>query len=204
MTALSFGPLSRDTVFVCVDMQRLFLEPGPWYCPAGLDVLPVAARLAKAAASHCVFTRFITVHDASEAHGQWRRYYQHWDAVTRSVIGDAAMDIHADLAAYATPARTFDKPGHDSFSSVEFSARIADEQPAAMVLFGIETDVCVLATAMSAVDRGMRVVIVTDAVASSDTASHDACLRLIYPRFDQQIELASCQDVLAAWMPYSD
>lgn len=64
---------------------------------------------------------------------------------------------------------------------------------------GIETDVFVLATAMSAVDLGYRVIIVSDAVASSDMASHEACLQLVYPRFDQQIEIADLPTVLDAW-----
>jgi nicotinamidase-related amidase len=111
------------------------------------------------------------------------------------------MDLH-DLLKRPARGRTFDKTVHDAFGSDSFSAWIAKRQPSALVLFGIETDVCILATAMSAVDLGIRVVIVTDAVASSDIASHNACLQLVYPRFDQQIELGCCDDVLMAWDGY--
>ena len=72
-------------------------------------------------------------------------------------------------------------------------------QPSALVLSGVETDVCVLATALSAVDFGYRTVIAVDAVASSVAASHEACLAHVYPRYDQQIELASVDDIIAAW-----
>ena len=60
---------------------------------------------------------------------------------------------------------------------------------------------CVLATALSAVDLGYRTVIAVDAVTSSVAASHEACLAHIYPRYDQQIELAPVRDILAAWSP---
>ena len=66
---------------------------------------------------------------------------------------------------------------------------------------GVETEVCVLATAMSAVDLGYRTVIAVDAVASSMPESHRACLEHVYPRFDQQVELARVEEILAAWSP---
>jgi len=67
------------------------------------------------------------------------------------------------------------------------------------VFSGIETEVCVLATALTAVDLGYRTVIASDAVASSVPAAHDACLAQIYPRFDQQIELATVDEICTAW-----
>ena len=60
---------------------------------------------------------------------------------------------------------------------------------------------CVLATALSAVDLGYRTVIAVDAVASSAPASHRACIAHVYPRYEQQIELAEVTEVLAAWRP---
>ena len=46
-----------------------------------------------------------------------------------------------------------------------------DEMGAATVIVsGVETDVCVLATVMSAMDRGYRVVVPSDAVHGSDAA----------------------------------
>jgi nicotinamidase-related amidase len=199
LETLPFGPLGDGTLFVCIDMQRVFLEPGEWYCPAGLEILPTVEKIAAAVADECVFTRFITAQTPQQAPGRWRHYYYRWQSVTRSIIGDAPMNLHQTLTAYATPERTFDKTVHDAFGSATFANWVKGKQPGALVLFGIETDVCVLATAMSAVDLGYRVVIVTDAVASADVQSHRACLEHLFPRFDQQIELADCDVVLAAW-----
>lgn len=197
MSGLPFGPLENDTLFVCIDMQRLFLEPGEWYCPAGLQILPAVTRLARRAGERCLFTRFITPHSAEQAPGRWRHYYRRWRSVTRAERGAAALELHPELA--ALPGRRFDKTTHDAFGSDEFSVFVAAADPPALVLFGIETDVCVLATALSAVDRGWRVVVVSDAVAGSVPASHRACLELLLPRFDQQIEIATAATVLAAW-----
>jgi nicotinamidase-related amidase len=43
-----------------------------------------------------------------------------------------------------------------------------------LVITGSETDVCVLATALDAVDRGYRVILIENAVCCSSDAGHDA------------------------------
>ena len=201
MTALPFGELDARTFHLCIDMQRLFLEPGPWHAPAGLDIIPAIRRLLDHAPERAVFTRFITARNPSGAKGSWQRYYRRWHEVTRDELHEGALDLHRDLAAYAMAGQVFDKTAHDAFDDPAFARHMGQLAPNALVLSGLETDVCVLATAMSAVDLGYRTVIAVDAVASSVPESHRACLDHVYPRFDQQIELANVAEILAAWSP---
>jgi len=197
--SLPFGPLDGGTLHLCIDMQRLFLEPGPWYCPDGLALLPEIRRLVAHAPGRSLFTRFITARSPETAHGAWQRYYRRWRAVTQAEAGTEVLALHGDLAPLAAPGDVYDKAVHDAFLSEAFRERVAREAPSALVFSGVETDVCVLAAALSAVDLGYRTVIATDAVASSVPESHAACLARIYPRFDQQIELATVDEILAAW-----
>lgn len=201
MSALAFGPLDARAFHLCIDMQRVFLEPGPWYAAAGLTILPAIRRLLDHAPDKAIFTRFITAERASAARGSWRRYYRHWHAVTRDELGADALDLYPDLAPYAAGCRVFDKATHDAFDDAAFAGHVETLEPSALVLSGVETDVCVLATAMSAVDLGYRTVIAVDAVTSSVAESHRACLDHVYPRYDQQIELATVEEILAAWSP---
>lgn len=64
---------------------------------------------------------------------------------------------------------------------------------------GGETDICVLATVMAAVDYGFRVVLPTDALCSTSDATHDALLKLYRERFSQQIVATTTEDVLRRW-----
>lgn len=180
-------------------MQRIFLEPGPWFGPPGLEIIPNICALADHAADRVLFTRFITAQDADHAKGAWQRYYRHWDAVTQQKAGSEILRLHSDLARRARAENVYDKITHDAFDNPAFGMRLAEEGATTVVLSGVETDVCVLATALSAVDLGYRVIIATDAVASSAPASHDACLAHVYPRFDQQVELALTADIIAQW-----
>jgi nicotinamidase-related amidase len=68
-----------------------------------------------------------------------------------------------------------------------------------LVVTGAETDVCVLAAVMDAVDLGYRVVLASDALCSSSDKTHDALMTLYSERFSEQIETAETEAILAAW-----
>lgn len=70
-----------------------------------------------------------------------------------------------------------------------------------LVISGAETDVCVLAAVLGAVDRGYRVVIPTDALCSSSDQMHDALIKLYHDRYGQQIETAKAETILRNWRP---
>ena len=69
----------------------------------------------------------------------------------------------------------------------------------ALVITGAETDVCVLATVIGAVDLGFRVVLATDAICSSSDATHDALLTLYRNRFSEQVETCDTETILHEW-----
>ena len=74
-------------------------------------------------------------------------------------------------------------------------ARSADT----LIITGSETDVCVLATVLGAVDWGFRVIVVTDAICSSSDEGHDALLKVYRRRYGEQIETVEAETILSAW-----
>ena len=95
--------------------------------------------------------------------------------------------------------RQIEKSGFSAFSAPSFAAHLAGLGASTLVLSGVETDVCVLATALEAVDRGFRVIVASDAVTSSSPAGHRAALDHILPRFEFMLELATSAEIIAAW-----
>ncbi|MCI0431001.1 MAG: cysteine hydrolase [Rhodospirillales bacterium] len=193
------GALPPDTLHIVVDMQRLFVEHPDWSVPNLPRIVPAILSLIEAHPRETLFTRFITPRQPEEAAGQWRSYYRHWRSVTLARMDPALLDLVAPLAERARPEAILDKTSHGGFESPVFAEAIARRRASALVLTGVETDVCVLALAFAATDRGYRVVVVEDAVASSSPAGHRAALTAIYPRLDQQIHIATVEEVLAAW-----
>ncbi|MGH8516055.1 MAG: cysteine hydrolase family protein [Panacagrimonas sp.] len=196
---LRFGPLSNRTLHVCVDMQRMFAAGGPWETPWLEQVRPVVLRLCSAHPDRAILTRFIPPYRAEQAPGTWRRFYERWPQVTRQQLDPACLDLLPELAALAPPAVIVDKATYSPFSGSALDDILAARVTEAVIFSGTETDVCVLAAALDAVDRGLRVIIVTDAICSSKDDTHDALMRLYQRRFGCQIETATCDEVLASW-----
>ena len=69
-----------------------------------------------------------------------------------------------------------------------------------LIVSGLETEVCVLAAVLGAVDHGFRVVIAMDAVCSSADETHDAMSRIYESRFGLQVETAGTGEIIDAWV----
>jgi nicotinamidase-related amidase len=184
---------------VVVDMQRLFAEATDWSVPSFSDILPAVLALARAHPTQTVYTRFLTPGSADAAPGDWQNFYTRWPAMTRDRLQTGVFDLVDPLAGMAPPGEIYDKTVYSAFSNAGFVASLSRRQASTLVLTGVETDVCVLATAFDAVDRGLHVIVPADAVTSWSPAGHRAALDAIYPRLDQQIEITTVNDILALW-----
>jgi nicotinamidase-related amidase len=199
MTASQLRPLGPRTLHVVVDMQRVFAEATDWRVPAIAAVTEPILALARAHARDTLFTRFMTPPTVESANGDWRRFYARWPSVLRDRMEPAMFDLMESFAPFVPPAEVCDKTTFSAFASADFVASLARRGIQTLVLSGVETDVCVLATALDAVDRGLHVVLATDGLTSWSAAGHRAALEAIYPRFDQQIESATVAEILTAW-----
>jgi nicotinamidase-related amidase len=151
--------------------------------------------------SAAIFTRFITPHRREDAPGAWDHFYSHWPDVLLEKMDPAVLDLVPELGAFVPPGEVSDKITYSAFADGDFAERLRRRGADTLVFSGVETDVCVLLSALDAVDRGYRVIIATDAVASSVDKAHEATLEHVYPRFDAQVELATVAEIMAAWQP---
>jgi nicotinamidase-related amidase len=191
--------LTPRSVHLCIDMQRLFSAEGPWPTPWMYRVLPRAAQLAARFPERTIFTRFIPPERPADMHGVWRAYYERWRAVTREYLDLRLLELMPPLAAFVPPALMLDKPVYSAFSGHRLSEELGRRNADTLILSGAETDVCVLATALGAIDHGYRVLIAADAVCSSSDQGHDSLLALFTQRFTQFVETAETEEILAAW-----
>jgi nicotinamidase-related amidase len=193
------APIGADAVHIVVDVQRLFAEDTGWQVPTLDAILPNIHRLIDHRPARSLYTRFVTPSGSEAARGIWQRFYRHWPQVTKENISPDLFDLVAPLAAKALPEAQIDKDGFSSYTGAAFAPALDRLGCGMLVLSGVETDVCVFATALEAVDRGFRVVIATDAVTSFSPAAHRATLEHVLPRFEHLIDLAPTEAILAAW-----
>jgi nicotinamidase-related amidase len=191
--------LTPRSVHLCVDMQRLFSAEGPWPTPWLSRVAPVVRRIVAHAPERTIFTRFMPPLRPEDMPGAWRRYYAKWRQATREHIDPALLELVPELDEFAPPADVVDKTRYSAFAQSDLSERLRQRNADALIVTGAETDVCVLATVLDAVDLGYHVVLVTDGVCSISDEGHDSLLDLYKQRFSEQIEAADSASVLRRW-----
>ncbi len=197
--ALPNGPLDGRAVHVCVDMQNLFAEKTAWHTPWMARVLPRVRHLAAVVPERTLFTRFVPARHPSEGRGCWKRYWERWAEMTVERLGEAMVDLVPDLAALVPPGEVVDKTVYSPWMEPGLESALRARRAETLVITGGETDVCVLATVLGAVDRGYRIVLATDAVCSSSDDTHDAMMTLYRQRFEQQLEIATTGQILQNW-----
>ncbi len=196
---LRFGPLSARDVHLCVDMQRMFAEKTEWHTPWMERIAPKVERIARAHPAQTICTRFVPPRRAADASGTWVRYYERWASMTRDALGEAMVDLIPALQAVEPPLQRLDKPVYSPWVEPELERQLRARGAESVVVSGGETDICVMATVLGAIDRGYRVVVVVDALCSSADEVHDAAMALYHNRFGQQVETVTTEVVLANW-----
>ncbi|MFE1841034.1 cysteine hydrolase family protein [Streptomyces sviceus] len=151
-----------------IDMQRVFAEPdSPWAAPRYAEAAAGVRRLLPAFAERVTFTRFVA---PGEPTGAWRDYYAQWPFALQPPEAPLwrLTDEFGDRAPHVVDATTFGK------WTPELAARVRPE--GRLVLAGVSTDCCVLSTALAAADAGVETLVVSDACAGADDASHTRAL----------------------------
>ena len=182
---------------ICVDMQRIFAEDTPWYVPWMNTVMPHVGEVVDRFAERTVFTRFLPPMRADDAPGMWRDYYRKWWMMTGEHLPREMADVVPVLKKYVPPARCFDKTAYSPWLDGHLHRILTDEGVETLVVSGGETDVCVLATVLGAIDLGYRTIVLKDAVCGGADETHDASLDLLSSRFSVQLELMDTETFLA-------
>lgn len=180
-------------------MQRLVAEQTAWHSPIVMSILPNVLRLSTALRDRTLYARFVAPRDVDAAEGSWKAFYRRWPMITGEALDPALLDLVPELAEIAAPDQVFDKLGYSIFSAPSLHRRLRSEGVDTLILSGIETDVCVYSSALSAIDLGYYVILAADALASPDEQAHDAVLRRLAARLPDQITVLPTSEILAKY-----
>jgi nicotinamidase-related amidase len=160
-------------------------------------ISPQIEELAGRHSSRTIFTRFLPPERADDMPGKWRDYYHKWWMMTGEHLPRGFIDLAPSLASLVPPARHFDKRTYSPWIDGRLHPTLQSEQVDTLVITGGETDVCVLATTLGAIDLAYRVIVLKDAVCSGADDTHDASLELLHDRFSVQLELMKTEEFLS-------
>ncbi|MGE3979564.1 MAG: cysteine hydrolase family protein [Nitrospira sp.] len=195
------NPIGTNAMHLCVDMQRMFAEPTEWKMPWSAQVLPHITALVASRPDKTIFTRFIPAQKPGEGQGMWKRYYEHWASMTVEILGADMLELVPALARFSPPATLVDKHVYSPWLETDLHQRLQQQGVTTLIISGGETDVCILATVLGAVDLGYRVVLAKDALCSSSDEAHDSAIDLYHQRYSIQVEPIETETILRHWRP---
>lgn len=194
---LHFGPFRDSWAHLCIDMQAMFAQRTAWHTPWLDRILPNVVTIAELDPYLSIFTRFLPARRAEDAPGSLGRYYQRWPTMTRDQLDPDLINLVPQLARFVPPARVCDKQVMSAWNG-----QLHDELLAGgittLIVTGAETEICVLASIMGAINLGYRVILIDDAVCSGADPTHDAMLGTYSSRFGMQIEVVGTRELIAA------
>jgi nicotinamidase-related amidase len=201
---LVFGPLGANCMHLCIDMQRMFAEETDWQTPWMPRVAPNVVRLTEIAPERSVFTRFIPAQTPDDSHGTWKRYYERWRSMTLDTLDPEMTGLMPELDRFVPPARVLDKKVYSPWIETDLHQSLAKQGVDTLIITGCETEMCVLAAVMGAIDLGYRIILPTDALCSSADETHDAMIGIYRSRYGMQVETVDTDRVLEAWDPKAE
>jgi pimeloyl-ACP methyl ester carboxylesterase/nicotinamidase-related amidase len=165
-----------------IDMQEEFVSPGgPFFVPEAAARVPAAARLLDA----CRERGLPVVHTAfSDTHRLLDRPRRGAVMPNRFAgldVGDRFRGAPR-FASGLEPAAgevVLLKPSYGAFADTPLETILKNLGRDTVILAGTLTNYCVGATARQAYERGLAVVVASDACATDDAAGHDAELRVL-------------------------
>lgn len=186
-----------NTALVLVDMQNAFCRADGSFARRG-DQIPKAAsvvaacrRLRAWAGSQrwpVIHTRLVFRPDYTDG-----GLLVADQPIIRDLRAYAAGTPDAEIVAELAPQpgdAVIDKNRYDPFTNPELERELRRRDIAHLVVAGLVTNVCVESTVRGAYDRGFRVTVVADAVASYSEPLHQAALTTIARHFGRVCTLA--------------
>lgn len=177
----------RGAWLMLIDLQRIFGEPvSEWCTPDFAGALAGSVRLRERFTGRVALTRFLA---PTRPAGAWVPYYERWsfalDPASAALYNLVAeVPVHAAVVIERT-----------TFGKWDTAAAEALDEPTDIVLAGVSTDCCVLATALAAADAGVRVHVAADACAGLSVADHQRALDVM-ALYAPLIEITTVEEVL--------
>lgn len=165
----------KDLLLV-IDMQNTYTEFGPWTCPhmeRAADNIMTLIETGQFA--QVIFTRF----DAPQHPvGTWEDYNTINCVVNENIFMN---ELVPQLAPYAEIYPLYSKSTYSALSVPEIQAAAAEciRRGGSVVLTGVVSECCVLATAFQLIDMGCPVIYITDACAGISDELEEAVIMVL-------------------------
>ena len=177
-------------VLVVVDMQNAYLEDQCWACTkTSACAENIVALIEGGVCDNVVFTEYLAPENPV---GTWVTYNE----VNAEVNGDAWLNEIVDaLKPYTETYPLYSKSTYSSFGNPDFKSLMA--RAGRIVITGVMSECCVLATAIDAIDTGTPVVYLTDACSGSTEEYEDMATAMMEFASPTHTAVMTCEEYTA-------
>ena len=164
---MAFAFQADGAALIVVDMQKGFLEEGAaMEVPPGRAIIPNIQRLiagSRSANVPIIYTRFVYSPKVPNLIGEL--HSQHKPPICCCMLGDKSVEVVPELRPHASDL-VVDKHGYDAFHNTNLDYALRSLKRRQLIVTGVMTDICVLATVISALHHEYQVWVVSDATAT--------------------------------------
>lgn len=159
--------MKKDDLILVIDVQNVYLKGQPWACLNTEGAVKNIVKIAeKASDDQLAITEFLPPPDK----GAWADYNKKYQAINESQF---LNELVPEIKSLTQKFPLYSKSTYSSLSIKELRSKA--EKAGRLVLTGVVSECCVLATAFDALDLGCKIVWLTDAVSGFDTPKEKAC-----------------------------
>ena len=164
---MTFDFKKDRAALIVVDMQRGFLDEGAaMEVPPGRGVIPNIRRLIDCCRDvdvPIIYTRFVYSPKVPNLIGEL--HSQHKPPICCCMLGDESVEIVPELQPTASDL-VVDKHGYDAFHNTNLDYALRSLKREQLIVTGVMTDICVLATVTSALHHEYQAWVVSDGTAT--------------------------------------
>ncbi|HUZ12165.1 MAG TPA: isochorismatase family protein [Caulobacteraceae bacterium] len=172
---------------ICLDLQREFVVPGrPHYDPSADQVAGACAR----------------VIDHARA-ARWRIVHSQRRRLGGLFCGETLFGAPIEGLRPLISEPVFLRTGLSAFSSPEFASRVEDARNCEVCLIGFSVADSCLATAFSAIDAGLSLTVVEDAIGGDAPGAAAEVARSILGRLVRLISVPEFISEARGWVEYA-
>ncbi len=199
---MALPPALPNAAMIVIDMHRGSIDaPGTVYVPEGAAVVPALAGLlevARAAGVPVVYVVHQIRPDGSDARSPfWTEAVSVGDLypnVREQVVGSRWTELATGLEVKPGD-HVLPKKRYGAFSGNDLAFLLGNLGVQTLILAGVETEICILATAYHAFNEDYRVVVARDGVAALEAELGEAALRII----EREVGwVATCAEIAGA------
>jgi len=191
--------MAHKPLLVAVDVQRLYRDFAPWALGGVEAVATTIVGLADALGCPLLCTRSVLPSAHGVQAGPWHAYEERWQTLAARAAAEPEL-LDPLPALRQRCASVFDKHTYSAFEDEAFEDHVRAFGPSPLLVAGVETDICVLATVFGACDRNLPVWLITDAVAGPDARAQEGVLATL-ARMPEQVRLVSAREAVQALAP---